>query len=83
MIARTGLLLTGRVQSGEGDASRWLMLFNDAYASKTGMRLFPGSLNVARDVPFDWFVPRATYGLEDGDVVEIEVPDLAVGRVVG
>jgi CTP-dependent riboflavin kinase len=49
--------LCGRVQSGKGDAARWLTLFNAAYCRKAGMRVFPGSLNVALDAPFDWFAP--------------------------
>jgi len=34
-----------------------LTLFNAAYCRKAGMRVFPGSLNVALDAPFDWFAP--------------------------
>jgi CTP-dependent riboflavin kinase len=49
--------LSGRVQSGKGDAARWLALFNTAYSRKTGMPVFPGSLNAALDAPFDWFAP--------------------------
>jgi CTP-dependent riboflavin kinase len=47
--------LIGRVQSGEGDAARWLGLFNAAYSKKLGRPVFPGSLNVAVSPPFDWF----------------------------
>ena len=50
-------MLRGRVQSGKRDAARWLAMFNDAYARKTGMPVFPGSLNVALEVPFEWFAP--------------------------
>lgn len=49
--------LTGRVQAGEGDASRWLSTFNAAYSRKVGVAVFPGSLNVALGTPFDWFDP--------------------------
>ena len=49
--------LAGHVQSGKGDASRWLARFNAAYSRKTAMPVFPGSLNVALDAPFDWFAP--------------------------
>jgi len=49
--------LCGRVQSGKGDAARWLTLFNAAYCRKTRMPVFPGSLNVALDAPFNWFAP--------------------------
>jgi CTP-dependent riboflavin kinase len=51
------ILLAGRVQSGKGDASRWLALFKTAYSRKTGMPVFPGSLNVALDASFDWSAP--------------------------
>jgi CTP-dependent riboflavin kinase len=49
------ILLSGRVQSGKGDAARWLSKFNAAYALKIGQLVFPGSLNVALAEPFDWF----------------------------
>jgi CTP-dependent riboflavin kinase len=45
----------GKVQSGQGDASRWLSRFNAEYSRKLGMEVFPGSLNVALSQPFDWF----------------------------
>jgi CTP-dependent riboflavin kinase len=51
------LRLTGRVQAGKGDASRWLSMFNDAYSRKLGGPVFPGSLNLALDADFDWFAP--------------------------
>ncbi len=50
----------GRVQSGNGDASRWLSRFNTAYARKLGAPVFPGSLNVALASRFDWFAPDIT-----------------------
>ncbi|MCC7133955.1 MAG: DUF120 domain-containing protein [Gemmatimonadales bacterium] len=66
--------MTGRVQSGHGDASRWLRMFNAEYSRKLGMPVFPGSLNLALDQPFDWADPtlqsalirfdRAEYGGE-------------------
>ena len=46
---------SGKVQSGEGNASHWLSKFNDAYSQKIGAPLFPGSLNLSLDQPFDWF----------------------------
>ena len=49
--------LSGRVQSGKGDAARWLAIFNAAYSRKTAMPVFPDSLNVTLDAPFDWFAP--------------------------
>jgi|SRR4051812_1214703 CTP-dependent riboflavin kinase len=47
--------LSGRVQSGKGDASHWLSKFNAAYSQKVGASIFPGSLNIALASPFDWF----------------------------
>ena len=49
---------SGRVQSGHGDASRWLSKFNAAYSRKVGSPVFPGSLNIALDSRFDWFAPE-------------------------
>ncbi len=49
--------LTGRVQSGKGDASHWLSEFNAAYSRKVGAPVFPGSLNIALGSSFDWFAP--------------------------
>lgn len=34
--------LTGRVQSGEGDASRWLSQFDAAYSRKVGVAAHDG-----------------------------------------
>ena len=47
--------LRGQVQGGKGDASRWLHRFNEAYSAKVGMPIFPGSLNVVLESPFNWF----------------------------
>jgi riboflavin kinase, archaea type len=52
------IVLQGRVQSGTGQASHWLSLFNTAYATKLGMPIYPGSLNVGLDSPFEWSDPR-------------------------
>ena len=50
-------LLRGRVQSGKGDAARWLRQLNEAYVRKLGVPVFPGSLNLAIETPFDWTEP--------------------------
>ena len=49
--------LSGRVQPGKNDASHWLEKFNQPYSKKTGMAVFPGSLNLALEEKFDWFAP--------------------------
>jgi CTP-dependent riboflavin kinase len=51
-------VLVGKLQTGFGEASRWLKLFNSAYSEKLGMPVFPGSLNIALDHVFDWFDAR-------------------------
>jgi CTP-dependent riboflavin kinase len=51
-------VIRGRVQSGTKQAAHWLSVFNAAYARKLGMPVFPGSLNVELDMPFDWFDAR-------------------------
>lgn len=82
------LRLVGHVQRGKGDASRWLSLFNAAYARKVGHPVFPGSLNLALPDAFDWFAPdvvrrtvrfdRAEYGGErDILLVPCRLPTLA------
>jgi CTP-dependent riboflavin kinase len=52
------IVLSGRIQPGKNDASRWLGKFNEAYSRKLGMPVFPGSLNLALNENFDWFAPR-------------------------
>lgn len=47
-------ILRGRVSPGQNDASRWLGLYNEAYSRKTGMNIFPGSLNLVLEHEFDW-----------------------------
>jgi len=48
--------LHGKVVTGIGNFSYWMTLLGDLYASKTGMRLFPGTLNLELNEP--WDVPR-------------------------
>jgi CTP-dependent riboflavin kinase len=38
--------LQGRVASGMGDLSRWMIEYADLYEQCTGVRLYPGSLNM-------------------------------------
>jgi CTP-dependent riboflavin kinase len=51
-------VIRGRVQTGTHRAAHWLSLFNAAYALKLGMPVFPGSLNLELETPFDWFDAR-------------------------
>lgn len=46
------------METGVGNASHWLNLYNKNYVLKTGMPVFPGSLNLALEEPFDWMLPK-------------------------
>ena len=59
-------VISGRVQPGKNDASHWLDKFNEPYSKKTGMAIFPGSLNLALNENFDWFQPAYQYLHGDG-----------------
>ena len=51
------IVISGRVQPGKNDASHWLRKFNEPYSKKTGIAVYPGSLNLALEEKFDWFAP--------------------------
>lgn len=48
----------GVVESGKGDAARWLRRFAAVYADALDIPLHPGSLNVRLDNSFDWSAPE-------------------------
>jgi riboflavin kinase, archaea type len=45
-------ILKGVVVSGMGNFSYWLEKLDSYYTQKTGMRLFPGTLNLRLDQPY-------------------------------
>jgi hypothetical protein len=49
---------TGRIRSGKNGASYWLQRFHAPYCQKTGITLFPGSLNLELDCSFDWYAKQ-------------------------
>jgi riboflavin kinase, archaea type len=55
-------LLTGKVVSGMGNFSYWIEKLHDHYLRKTGMNLFPGTLNVLLDEPYT--LPKDVIRLE-------------------
>jgi riboflavin kinase, archaea type len=75
-------LLCGRVVSGIGSFSYWIDKLQDHYVRKTGMRLFPGTLNLELDEP--WSFPPQRIRLEaheyDGSVSVNLVPCTVFGR---
>ena len=74
--------LRGRVVSGMGNFSVWIEKLRDHYLRKTGMLLFPGTLNLQLDEP--WFVPVGCLRLEaaeyGGTVTVNIVPCSVFGR---
>jgi CTP-dependent riboflavin kinase len=54
--------LRGRVVGGIGDFGKWIAALGDHYERKTGMRLYPGTLNV--DVGVEIRLPEQRLRLE-------------------
>jgi riboflavin kinase, archaea type len=69
-------ILRGRVVTGVGSFSYWIEKLQDHYERKTGMRLFPGTLNLELDEPYS--LPGRVIRLEgweyDGSVSVNIVP---------
>lgn len=45
-------VLRGRVVAGMGNFSRWMTVLEELYTRKTGMKLFPGTLNLQLERPY-------------------------------
>jgi riboflavin kinase len=58
--------LVGVVEPGVGDLTRWMTTYSDRYASATGERLWPGSLNVR--LPEPWIMTDVDVRLEAREV---------------
>jgi riboflavin kinase len=56
------LLLRGEVVSGMGSFSYWIEKLQEHYLRKTGMRFYPGTLNVRLDAPYS--LPKQVIRLE-------------------
>jgi riboflavin kinase, archaea type len=56
------LLLRGSVVSGMGNFSYWIEKLQEHYLRKTGMRFYPGTLNVRLDAPYS--LPKRVIRLE-------------------
>lgn len=46
------MVLQGKVKSGMNNLSYWMEKMHDLYVAKTGMQVYPGSLNIELDKPF-------------------------------
>jgi len=75
-------VLTGKVVTGVGNFSFWIEKLQHHYRQKTDLRLFPGTLNIQLDEPFD--LPRERARLEAqeyaGTVSVNIVPCTILGR---
>lgn len=58
----------GRVASGLDNHARWMTIYAELYEAKTGVELYPGTLNVVLD--HEWHV--------GGDVIRLEPPEYGV-----
>ena len=56
------MLLRGCVVSGMGSFSYWIDKLQEHYLRKTGMRFYPGTLNVRLDAPYS--LPKRVIRLE-------------------
>jgi len=67
-------LLRGRVRSGRGDFGHWLTKLEEHYRAKTGMSLFPGTLNVELSEPYSLPAQRIRLeGHEYGGTVSVNI----------
>ena len=75
-------VLKGKVVTGVGNFSFWIEKLRDHYRHKTGLRLFPGTLNIQLDEPFDLPTGRARLeAREYGGTVSVNiVPCTILGR---
>jgi riboflavin kinase, archaea type len=65
----SGVELRGRVATGIGGHAHWMEVYADLYEAKTGVRLYPGSLNVVLERP--WHVRDPS--------IRLEPPEYAIG----
>ena len=67
-------VLKGKVVTGVGNFSFWIEKLRDHYLNKTGLRLFPGTLNIQLDEPFDLPQERARLeAAEYGGTVSVNI----------
>ena len=56
------MILKGKVTSGTNNATFWINKLDELYTSKTGMKLYPGTLNVK--LPEQYILPLNVIRLE-------------------
>jgi riboflavin kinase, archaea type len=73
-------LYKGRVVSGMGNFSFWIDKLHDHYWRKTGLHLYPGTLNVELDEPYS--LPKHVIRLEGqeyGGTVSVSMVPCSIG----
>ncbi|MEY4544479.1 MAG: hypothetical protein RL685_674 [Pseudomonadota bacterium] len=80
-LARAGVVLRGMVRSGRGDFGFWLEKLQVHYRAKTGMKLFPGTLNLELAEPFR--VPGHAQRLEAAEYGGTVSVSIIACRVLG
>ncbi len=78
-MAEGTIVLRGRVVSGVGSFSYWIDKLQDHYERKTGMRLYPGTLNLQLDSEYS--LPAKVIrleGAEYGGRVSVSIVPCAV-----
>jgi riboflavin kinase len=75
-------VLRGKVESGTGNFAQWILTLNAHYERKTGLKLFPGTLNVRLSEPYT--IPKDCLRLQaheyDGSVSVNIVPCRLLGQ---
>jgi len=62
LVVELRMTLQGKVVSGRGDFGTWIECLSHLYQSKTGMRFYPGTLNIQLERPYT--LPRERIRLE-------------------
>ncbi len=60
------MILKGKVKKGLGNASFWIKKIENIFYSKTGVKLFHGTLNIELETPYElenyWIIGKNEYG---------------------
>ena len=75
------MLLRGKVVSGQGNFSYWIDKLSEHYFRKTGMRLYPGTLNLLLDE--EWSFPEGCLRLEASEYAGQVSVNLVPCRIYG
>ncbi|MCZ7647178.1 MAG: CTP-dependent riboflavin kinase [Planctomycetota bacterium] len=74
-------IVRGSVATGVGDFARWIAKLEGHYRAKTGMTLYPGTLNVWLEEPYD--LPPQTIQLDKREYGGEVTVNIAPCRIFG